>query len=101
MCRMGHRKLLPKNKHGTVRIYETHSAKHHKCVRPVYLQTDKILCSIPLILLKPSLQGSVDPAGYKMEELRKTFPIRRISLFRRHVSRIQTMGVWSIERCRT
>ena len=37
-----------------------HSVKHHKRVRPIYLQTYKTPWTVPLVLLNPSLQGCVD-----------------------------------------
>ena len=52
-----------------------HSVKHHKRVRPVYLQTDKTTQTVLLILLQPDLKGCVDPADSKMEEFRKTLTI--------------------------
>ena len=36
-------------------------AKHHKSVRPIYLYTDKMPRSFPLVLLKPFLKGCLDP----------------------------------------
>ena len=39
-----------------------YSVKHHKHVRPIYLQKNKTHRSVPIVLLKPSLQGCVDPA---------------------------------------
>ena len=52
-----------------------YSAKHHKRVRRIYLHTDKTPRSVPLILLKPEIQGYVDPVDSKMEEFRETFTI--------------------------
>ena len=37
-----------------------HYEKHHKRVRPIYIYTDKTPRSVPLVLLKPLLQGCVD-----------------------------------------
>ena len=64
-----------------------HSAKHHKCVRPIYLQTNKIKRSVPLVLLKPALQGYFDPVDSNMEEFYKTFNIIRILQLRRNLAR--------------
>ena len=55
-----------------------HYAKHNKRVRTIYLHTDKTPRSVQLFLLKPSLQGCVDPADYKMGELSKAPPIYQI-----------------------
>ena len=55
-----------------------HYVRHHKRVRPIYIQTYKTTWTIPLVLLKPDLQGCVDPEDSNMEELRKTSPILRI-----------------------
>ena len=78
---------------------KNHSAKHHKCVRPIYIQKDKTLWSVPLVLLKPALQGCVHPADYKMEEFRKTLPILQIAGLREDMKR--TTDRKTIERNRT
>ena len=51
-----------------------HSAKHIKHVRTIYTNTDKMQRSVPLILLKFSLQGYVDKIYSKMEDKRKMDP---------------------------
>ena len=50
-----------------------HFVKHHKRVRPIYLQTYKTPRTVPLVLLKPALQGCVDTENPKMEEFRRAF----------------------------
>ena len=54
-------------------------AKHHKHVSPIYLHTNKTLRLVPLILLKPYLQGCLDPEYSKIEEFLKTFIISQIA----------------------
>ena len=54
------------------------SAKHHKHACLIYLQTDKTPQLVPLILIKPDLQGCVDTEDSNMEESCKTFLIPRI-----------------------
>ena len=44
-----------------------HHVKHHKRVRPIYIQTEKTPRTVLLVLLKPDLQRCVDPADSKME----------------------------------
>ena len=46
------------------------------------MQTDKILRTVLLVLLKPALQGCVDTADSKMEEFRNIFPIPQIARLR-------------------
>ena len=73
-----------------------HYVKHHKNVRPIYLQTDKIPRIVPLVLLKPALKGCVDTEDSNMEEFRKTSPIPQIAQLRR--SRTRTKCRYTTER---
>ena len=43
------------------------SAKHHKRVHLIYLQTNKTPRSVPILLLNLSLQGCIDPDNLKTE----------------------------------
>ena len=57
--------------------------------------------SVPIVLLNTSLQGCVDPADSKMEKIRKTTPIPRISQTRGNRSRTLTTEIITIEIRRT
>ena len=59
-----------------------HYIKHHKMVRPIYLQAYKMPGTVLLVLLNPELQGCVDPVDSNMEQLRNTFLIIQIAWLR-------------------
>ena len=79
-------------------FYKTSFYKHHKRVRPIYLHTDKTPWIVPLALRNTSLQGSVDTADSKMEELLKTPPIPQIAPLRG--ARTLNKDIYTIEICK-
>ena len=68
-------KILLKTSHGMkseqecLATYFTkhHSAKHHKRLLTIYIQTGKTSRSVLVVLLKMTLQECVDPADLNME----------------------------------